>query len=165
MAKKKAKKSKAGPIAVGVAALAAIGLLTPSDEEPVSEEVTPPAIIEEAEQPEGTPVENLVVDMQEPEEPVKEEVVQEAIPAPKTEPQKEEPVREPQEQPVVEIDPEQAFREKLNQYNYVGSIESDKYHYPRCRWTDTINDSNLVHFDTEEEAVAAGYLPCGTCHP
>lgn len=143
MAKKKAKKSKAGPIAVGVAALAAIGLLTPSDEEPVSEEVTPPAIIEEAEQPERTPVENLVVDMQEHEEPV----------------------QEPQEQTVVEIDPEQAFREKLNQYNYVGSSESDKYHYPKCKWTDAINDSNLVHFDTEEEAASAGYLPCGTCKP
>lgn len=149
MSKKKSKKSKAGPVAVGVAALAAIGLLAPSEEELVREEVTPPAIVEEAEQPKKTPVENLVEDAKEPEEPIKKENM----------------VQEQPEQPVVEIDPEQAFREKLNQYNLVGSSESDKYHFPRCRWTDTINDSNLVHFDTEEEAEAAGYIPCGSCKP
>lgn len=72
---------------------------------------------------------------------------------------------EPEQPPAQTIDPEQAFREKLAQYNYVGSIESDKYHYPSCQHTGQINDENLVHFDTVEEAQAAGYSPCGTCHP
>lgn len=64
-----------------------------------------------------------------------------------------------------EITPEQAFRESLKQYKYVGSAESDKYHRPTCRWTDKINDGNLVHFDSKEEAAAAEYEPCGTCNP
>lgn len=64
-----------------------------------------------------------------------------------------------------EISPEQAFRESLKQYKYVGSVGSDKYHRPTCRWTDKINDGNLVHFDSKEEASAAGYEPCGTCNP
>lgn len=63
------------------------------------------------------------------------------------------------------VDLEQAFRESLMQYNYVGSAESDKYHYPSCRWTNEINDENLVYFDTVSEAAAAGYLACGTCEP
>lgn len=70
----------------------------------------------------------------------------------------------PQPEPE-KVDPEQAFRESLAQYNYVGSSESDKYHRPTCRWTSDINDSNLVHFDTIEEAQAANYIPCKTCNP
>ena len=76
------------------------------------------------------------------------------------------PTPEPQQaEPVPTLTPEQAFRESLKQYAYVGSSESDKYHYPTCRWTSKINDGNLVHFDSVEEAQAAGYEPCGTCKP
>ena len=69
------------------------------------------------------------------------------------------------QKPEVSVDPEQAFRDKLSQYNYVGSSESDKYHKPKCKWNSKINDGNLVHFDTEDEAKSAGYEPCGTCKP
>ena len=68
-------------------------------------------------------------------------------------------------EPEPEVDSEQTSRDKLLEYNYIGSSQSDKYHKPTCRWTDKINDENLIHFDTEEEAVAAGYQPCGTCKP
>lgn len=77
----------------------------------------------------------------------------------------------PEETPSVapsqapSVDPEQAFRDSLRKYKYVGSSESDRYHVPICRWTSSINDGNLVHFDTAEEARAAGYSPCGSCHP
>lgn len=92
--------------------------------------------------------------------------IEEVVAPPVEEPVIEEPVVEPEPvAPPVEVDPEVAFREKLNQYNYVGSAESDKYHKPKCRWTKEINDQNLVHFDTEEETNAAGYKPCGTCKP
>ena len=80
-------------------------------------------------------------------------------PQPEPEPQPE------QAEPAPTLTPEQAFRESLKQYAYVGSSESDKYHRPTCRWTSKINDGNLVHFDSAEEAQAAGYKPCGTCNP
>lgn len=80
-------------------------------------------------------------------------------PQPEPEPQPE------QAEPAPTLTPEQAFRESLKQYAYVGSSESDKYHRPTCRWTSKINDGNLVHFDSAEEAQAAGYEPCGTCNP
>ncbi|MFR0798498.1 MAG: Ada metal-binding domain-containing protein [Oscillospiraceae bacterium] len=79
--------------------------------------------------------------------------------SPEPEPQPE------QAEPAPTLTPEQAFRESLKQYAYVGSSESDKYHQPTCRWTSKINDGNLVHFDSAEEAQAAGYEPCGTCNP
>ena len=110
-------------------------------------EVTPPA--------ETTP----------PEAPVTSEAPD---PGPSVEPsaaQSEEPSVEPTGEPIPSVDPEQAFRDSLMQYNYVGSSESDKYHKPTCRWTSEINDTNLIHFDTIEEAKAAGYEACGTCKP
>lgn len=48
---------------------------------------------------------------------------------------------------------------------YVGSIESDTYHYPSCRWVKNILPENLIGWDTVEDAQTAGYSPCGTCNP
>ena len=48
---------------------------------------------------------------------------------------------------------------------YVGSINSDKYHYPDCEWAQKIKMENEIWFDTEEEARATGYKPCKVCKP
>lgn len=48
---------------------------------------------------------------------------------------------------------------------YVGSIESDKYHYPTCRWAEKILKINEIWFDTVEEAKEYEYQPCGVCNP
>ncbi len=48
---------------------------------------------------------------------------------------------------------------------FVGSLESDKYHYPSCRWAKKILPENEIWFSSSEEARAAGYVPCGVCHP
>lgn len=47
----------------------------------------------------------------------------------------------------------------------VGSKESDKYHVPTCRWAKKIEPENLIKWNSAAEAKAAGYSPCGTCHP
>lgn len=49
--------------------------------------------------------------------------------------------------------------------NYVGSIKSDKYHYPDCRWAENIKPENEIWFSTIEEAKEQGYVPCKTCQP
>lgn len=48
---------------------------------------------------------------------------------------------------------------------YVGSINSDKYHYPSCRYANKIEPESRIWFDSESEAIAAGYSPCGVCKP
>ena len=48
---------------------------------------------------------------------------------------------------------------------YVGSVDSDKYHIPDCRFAERILPENEIWFDTVEEAQAAGYTACGVCHP
>ena len=50
-------------------------------------------------------------------------------------------------------------------YKYVGSVKSDKYHYPNCRWAQKIKPENLVTFTSAKEALEAGYVPCRVCKP
>ena len=46
-----------------------------------------------------------------------------------------------------------------------GSKESNKYHYPECQWAQKINPANRVIFNSPEEALRAGYVPCKVCNP
>lgn len=48
---------------------------------------------------------------------------------------------------------------------YVGSTNSDKYHYPACTYAKRILEENQIWFGSIEEAEAAGYKPCGVCKP
>ncbi len=50
-------------------------------------------------------------------------------------------------------------------YQFVGSVNSDKYHYPDCRYATRINKENLISFADEDEAQEEGYSPCGVCDP
>jgi hypothetical protein len=48
---------------------------------------------------------------------------------------------------------------------FVGSKNSNKYHYCDCKWAERIKKENLVCFKSVEEAEERGYEPCGTCKP
>jgi micrococcal nuclease len=48
---------------------------------------------------------------------------------------------------------------------FVGSTESDKYHYPECRWAKKISPGNEIWFSSFVDAKMKGYVPCGVCHP
>ena len=45
------------------------------------------------------------------------------------------------------------------------SKNSNKYHFPTCRYAKKIKPSSLIKFNSPEEAVAAGYIPCKSCEP
>jgi hypothetical protein len=48
---------------------------------------------------------------------------------------------------------------------YVGSITSNKYHYPDCKWAAKIKPYKLRTFSSVKEAREQGYIPCPTCRP
>lgn len=48
---------------------------------------------------------------------------------------------------------------------YVGSKNSDKYHYPSCHYVQQIRPENRIWFDSAAEAQASGYVPCKGCRP
>ena len=44
---------------------------------------------------------------------------------------------------------------------YIGNVNSKKLHLPDC--ANLPNEENRITFDSYDEAIAAGYTPCGTC--
>ena len=50
-------------------------------------------------------------------------------------------------------------------HTYVGSSNSDKYHYPSCTAAKKIKEANQVWFSDASEAKSAGYVPCKVCKP
>lgn len=48
---------------------------------------------------------------------------------------------------------------------FVGSINSDVYHYPSCASAKRIQSENLITFNSVSDAKRAGYRPCEKCNP
>lgn len=63
-----------------------------------------------------------------------------------------------------EAQPEEV-QEQAETVTYIGSSESDKFHYPSCRFAKEISAENVIEFASREEAVNRGYTACGVCHP
>lgn len=56
-------------------------------------------------------------------------------------------------------------REAEAEVEFVGSITSNKYHYPICKWARQINPSKLIKFKSVAEAQERHYIPCPVCKP
>ena len=52
--------------------------------------------------------------------------------------------------------------EATEQGKFVGSVNSNKYHWPDCPWAKKIAPQNQIWFSSESEAQAAGYVRCGS---
>lgn len=48
---------------------------------------------------------------------------------------------------------------------YIGSSQSNKFHYTDCRWAKKINPDNAIYFSSRKEAFSYGYVPCKVCKP
>ncbi|MFW6026250.1 MAG: phospholipase D-like domain-containing protein [Candidatus Woesearchaeota archaeon] len=48
---------------------------------------------------------------------------------------------------------------------FVASKNSNKYHYPDCRYAQNIKEENLIKFESVKEVLSKGYKPCGVCCP
>ncbi len=53
----------------------------------------------------------------------------------------------------------------LSKGKYVGHKKSKKLHYPYCRWAQKMNLENQIWFNSREEAIDKGYVPCKVCKP
>ena len=49
--------------------------------------------------------------------------------------------------------------------SYIGNANSKKFHYADCAAVGKMNPANKVPFNTRDEAVTAGYVPCKRCNP
>ncbi len=53
----------------------------------------------------------------------------------------------------------------LSEKMYVGSTESNKYHYPSCRWAEKIKPEHEIWFSGPQDAINHGYVACKVCKP
>ncbi len=49
---------------------------------------------------------------------------------------------------------------ETEQGRFIGSANSNKYHWPDCPWAKKIAGENQIWFNSEEEARNSGYIPC-----
>ena len=49
--------------------------------------------------------------------------------------------------------------------SYVGNANSRKFHFANCSTLKKMNPSNRVDFNSRDEAINAGYIPCKRCKP
>lgn len=73
----------------------------------------------------------------------------------------------PQETPdeAAQQEPVQNEAASRSTHVYVGSTESDKFHYPDCRFAKKILPANERWFSSAQEAKNANYFPCNSCNP
>lgn len=48
---------------------------------------------------------------------------------------------------------------------YVGNSSSHKFHYSNCATLKKMNPNNRVMFNSRDEAIKKGYVPCKRCKP
>ena len=61
--------------------------------------------------------------------------------------------------------PTETYGAKAVSDTYVGNKNSKKFHYPSCDGAKSMNEENKVTFNSRDEAIDAGYEPCGKCDP
>jgi methylphosphotriester-DNA--protein-cysteine methyltransferase len=48
---------------------------------------------------------------------------------------------------------------------YVGNSNTHKFHLASCRYVSKMSEDHKVYFNTRDEAIAQGYVPCKVCNP
>lgn len=83
-----------------------------------------------------------------------------------------EDVTEVKEEPAAEQAGENENTADVSEQNepteptYILNTNTRKFHYPNCSSVTDMKERNKAEFfGTREEAIAAGYSPCGRCHP
>jgi methylphosphotriester-DNA--protein-cysteine methyltransferase len=64
----------------------------------------------------------------------------------------------------AELTPELMQEHPAAEY-YVRNMKSLRFHLPECEGAVKMSEKNRTRFETREEAIQAGYKPCGTCKP
>ncbi len=65
--------------------------------------------------------------------------------------------------PESQISSENKTENSIENCNFIGSKNSDKYHTRSCHWSEKIKEENRVCFKTIEEAQQKGYKAAGCC--
>ena len=65
----------------------------------------------------------------------------------------------------IDTDQTQEVTAQASEKVFVGSIESNKDHYPDCRWAKKILPEHEIWFSSTQDAQNHGYVACKVCSP
>ena len=49
--------------------------------------------------------------------------------------------------------------------SYIGNSNSGKFHKIDCKWSQKTSEHNRVYFNSRNDAISQGYIPCKVCNP
>ena len=49
--------------------------------------------------------------------------------------------------------------------DYMGNKNSLKFHLTSCQWAQRISERNAIYFNTRDDAIDSGHIPCKVCNP
>ena len=52
-----------------------------------------------------------------------------------------------------------------NATEYWASAKAEKFHLPTCEWAEKISDDNKIIYQSRDDAIEDGKVPCGACNP
>lgn len=48
---------------------------------------------------------------------------------------------------------------------YWASKKAEKFHLPECEWAQKISENNKIVYNSREDAISDGKIPCDACNP
>lgn len=60
---------------------------------------------------------------------------------------------------------EDSSNKTVHTNEYWASAKAEKFHLPDCEWAQKISDDNKIIYQSRDDAIADGKVPCGACNP
>lgn len=70
-----------------------------------------------------------------------------------------------QGQALFEKEPAEEISEPIEESNYIGNINSMKFHEKDCSSVEAMKDENKMYFTSRQESIDKGFEPCQRCNP
>lgn len=70
-----------------------------------------------------------------------------------------------EEESEVGMEPQRLLSSDDVESTFIGNKKSHVFHRSTCSSANTMSDKNKVLFTSRDEAIDAGYFPCGKCNP
>ncbi|MBO6122299.1 MAG: zinc ribbon domain-containing protein [Methanobrevibacter sp.] len=68
-------------------------------------------------------------------------------------------------QSAKEVNNDNSNSDETADTEYWASVKAEKFHLPDCEWAQKISEDNKVIYDSREDALSDGKIPCGECDP
>ena len=66
---------------------------------------------------------------------------------------------------ILSVNSSPIITQTTNTNKYVGNLDTKKFHLITCSYVSQMSSSNKIYFNSRQEAINQGYIPCKVCNP